>query len=338
MTFDFLAGLDLRAWIAFNAFIIAMLALDLFVLHRNAHVVSVREAAITSLGWIVLGLSFGGLIWWWRGATSAAEYLAGYLIEKSLSVDNVFVFVLIFSFFAVPAAYQHRVLFWGVVGALVMRGVFIVAGAALLEQFQWILYIFGAFLLFTALKMFRHSEMAIDPQQNRVLRLLSRVIPLSPDYDGQKLFTKRNGVLMATPLFAVLVIVETTDLVFAVDSIPAIFAVTRDPFIVYTSNAFAILGLRALYFLLAGVADRFVYLKTGLAVILAFVGTKMLVAEFYHVPVWISLTVIGVVLAVSLIASLRSGRRLDAAHEAPLPDPLGLLTGSGPHEEREERR
>ncbi len=333
MSFDFFAGLDLRAWIAFNAFIVAMLVLDLLVLHRNAHVVSVREAAITSLGWIALGLSFGAVLWWWRGPTSAAEYFAGYLIEKSLSVDNVFVFVLIFSFFAVPAAYQHRVLFWGVVGALVMRGIFIVAGAALLEQFQWILYIFGAFLLFTAVKMFRHSEMAIDPEQNRVLRLLARVIPLSKDYDGQRLFTKRNGVLMATPLFAVLVIVETTDLVFAVDSIPAIFAVTRDPFIVYTSNAFAILGLRALYFLLAGVADRFVYLKTGLAVILAFVGTKMLIVEFYHVPVWFSLTVIGVVLAVSLIASLRSGRRLDPAHEAPLPDPLGLLSDGRPHED-----
>ena len=333
MSLDVFAGLDLRAWLAFNAFIVGMLILDLLVLHRHAHVVSVREAAVTSLGWIALGLSFGAVLWWWRGPTSAAEYFAGYLIEKSLSVDNVFVFVLIFSFFAVPAAYQHRVLFWGVIGALVMRGIFIVAGAALLEQFQWILYLFGAFLLFTAAKMFRHSEMAIDPEQNRVLRLLSRVIPLAKDYDGQRLFTKRNGVLMATPLFAVLVIVETTDLVFAVDSIPAIFAVTRDPFIVYTSNAFAILGLRALYFLLAGVADRFVYLKTGLAVILAFVGTKMLIADFYHVPVWVSLSVIGVVLAVSLVASLRSGRRLDAAREAPLPDPLGLLSDSGHHED-----
>ncbi|MGE3858203.1 MAG: TerC family protein [Dehalococcoidia bacterium] len=332
MGFDIFAGLDLRIWIAFNAFIIAMLMLDLLVLHRHAHVVSVREAAITSTGWIALGLAFGGLIWWWRGGTSAGEYLAGYLIEKSLSVDNVFVFVLIFSVFAVPAAYQHRVLFWGVVGALVMRGAFILAGAALLERFQWILYLFGAFLLYTAIKMFRHSEMAVDPQQNRVLRLLAKVIPLSPDYDGQKLFTRRNGALMATPLFAVLVIVETTDLVFAVDSIPAIFAVTRDPFIVYTSNAFAILGLRALYFLLAGVADRFVYLKTGLAVILAFVGVKMLMADFYHLPIWLSLSVIATVLTVSVVASLRSGRRLDPTHDAPLPDPLGLLSDGHGHE------
>ncbi len=327
MNFDILAGLDLRAWLAFNAFIVAALLVDLLVLHRHAHAVSWREAAATSAGWIALGLAFGGLLWWWRGPTSAGEYLAGYLIEKSLSVDNVFVFVLIFSSFAVPAAYQHRVLFWGVIGALVMRGAFILAGAALLERFDWILYIFGAFLLFTALKMFRHSELALDPKQNRVLRLVGRFVPMSNEYDGQRLFTRRNGVFMATPLFAVLILVETTDLVFAVDSIPAIFAVTRDPFIVYTSNAFAILGLRALYFLLAGAAHRFVHLKTGLAVILAFVGAKMLIVEFYHFPVWFSLSVIGTVLTAAVVASLRSDRQLDATHDAPLPDPLGLLSG-----------
>ena len=333
MGLDILARPDLQAWMAFNAFIIAMLAVDLFVLHRNAHEVSIREAALTSLGWIVLGLSFGGLLWWMRGPTPAGEYLAGYLIEKSLSVDNVFIFVLIFSFFSVPAAYQHRVLFWGVVGALVMRGIFIVAGAALLERFDWILYLFGAFLLFTAFKMLRHTEMTLDPQQNRVLRLVGRIVPLTPDYDGQRMFTRRTGALMATPLFAVLVMVETTDLVFAVDSIPAIFAVTRDPFLVYTSNAFAILGLRALYFLLAGVADRFVYLKTGLAVILAFVGTKMLIVEFYHVPVWASLAVIGGVLSLAIGASLMSRRHLDPERDAPLPDPLGLLSGDGDRED-----
>ena len=327
------AGIDLRAWLAFNVFIVGMLFLDLFVLHRHAHVVSLREAAITSCGWIALGLAFGAVIWWWRDGTAAGEYFAGYLIEKSLSVDNVFVFVLIFSFFAVPAAYQHRVLFWGVVGALVLRAVFILAGAALLEALDWLLYLFGAFLLFTAFKMFRHSEMALDPKQNRILRLVGKIIPIAEEYDGQRLFTRRNGILMATPLFAVLVVVETTDVVFAVDSIPAIFAVTRDPFIVYTSNAFAILGLRALYFLLAGVAHRFVYLKTGLAVILAFVGTKMIIADIYHVPVGVSLAIIGAVLAVSVIASLRSSRTLDATHEAPLPDPLGLLSDSEPHEE-----
>lgn len=338
MEFDVLAGLDIRIWIAFNAFIVAMLLLDLLVFHRHAHVVSVREAALTSTLWIALGLAFGGVIWWWQGPTPAGEYLAGYLIEKSLSVDNVFVFVMIFGYFAVPPAYQHRVLFWGVLGALVMRGAFILAGAALLEAFEWILYLFGAFLLFTALKMFRHSEMELDPEENRVLRLLGRVIPLSKEYDGQRLFTRRAGILMATPLFAVLVIVETTDLVFAVDSIPAIFAVTRDPFIVFTSNAFAILGLRALYFLLAGVAHRFVYLKTGLAVILTFVGVKMLIAGFYHFPVWLSLVVIASVLTVSIVASLRSERELDPAHETPLPDPLGLLSDGRPRREREADR
>ena len=327
------AGVDVRAWLAFNVFIVGMLFLDLFVLHRHAHVVSLREAAITSCGWIVLGLAFGAFIWWWRDGTAAGEYLAGYLIEKSLSVDNVFVFVLIFSYFAVPAAYQHRVLFWGVVGALVLRAIFILAGAALLEALDWLLYVFGAFLLFTAFKMFRHSEMSLDPKQNRILRLVGKIVPIAEEYDGQRLFTRRNGILMATPLFAVLVVVETTDVVFAVDSIPAIFAVTRDPFIVYTSNAFAILGLRALYFLLAGVAHKFVYLKTGLAVILAFVGTKMIIADFYHVPVGVSLAIIGTVLAVSVIASLRSSRTLDATHEAPLPDPLGLLSDSHPHDE-----
>lgn len=329
---DIFAGLNLQIWLGFNAFIIAMLMLDLFVLHRNAHVVSIREAAITSAGWIALGLGFGGVIWWWMGAQSAGEYFAGYLIEKSLSVDNVFIFVMIFSYFAVPPAYQHRVLFWGVVGALVMRGAFILAGAALLERFDWILYIFGAFLLFTALKMFRHSEMALDPEENRVLRLVRRIIPISKEYDGQKLFTRRTGVLMATPLFAVLVVVEATDLVFAVDSIPAIFAVTRDPFIVFTSNAFAILGLRALYFMLAGIAHKFVYLKTGLAVILAFVGVKMLIAEFYHFPIVVSLGVIGAVLAISVVASLMSGRELDQERDVPIPDPLGLLTSSESHD------
>ena len=333
MGLDVFAGLNLWTWVAFNVLIVGLLMLDLFVLHRHAHVVTIREAAVTSAGWIALGLGFGGFVWWWLGAQSAGEYFAGYLIEKSLSVDNVFVFVIIFSYFAVPAAYQHRVLFWGVVGALIMRGIFILAGAALLEAFDWILYIFGAFLLFTALKMFRHTEMALDPQENRVLRLVNRFIPISDQYDGQRLFTKRNGIRMATPLFAVLVVVEATDLVFAVDSIPAIFAVTRDPFIVFTSNAFAILGLRALYFLLAGVAHRFVYLKTGLAVILAFVGVKMLIAQFYHFPIVVSLGIIGAVLAISIVASLLSKRPLDEVHGVPVPDPLGLLTTHESHDE-----
>ncbi|RLT27734.1 MAG: TerC family protein [Chloroflexi bacterium] len=331
---SFLAGLHLETWIAFNVFIFAMLMIDLFVLHRNAHVVSMREAAITSAGWIALGLAFGVVMWWWQGPGAAGEYFADYLIEKSLSVDNVFIFVIIFSYFAVPAAYQHRVLFWGVVGALLMRGTFIIAGTALLSAMEWVLYLFGAFLLYTAFKMFQHSEMELDPRENKVLRLVNKIVPLTQEYDGQKLFTRINGVRMATPLFAVLVVIDVTDLVFAVDSIPAVFAVTRDPFIVYTSNAFAILGLRALYFLLAGAAHKFVYLKPGLAIILAFVGIKMLIVDFYHVPVWASLVFIGVVLTVALAASLLTAKELDPMEEAPLPDPLGLLSDSGEHEER----
>ena len=320
-------SLDLAAWAAFVAFVLVLLALDLFVFHRNAHEVSVREAALSSAFWVALGLSFGGLLWAVRGGTVAGEYFAGYLIEKSLSVDNVFVFVMIFSFFSVPAAYQHRVLFWGVLGALVMRGIFIFAGAALLDTFHWVLYLFGAFLVFTGLKMFRHQEMKLDPSENPVLRLVQRFIPLTTEYHGQRLILRQGGRLIATPLFAVLVMVETTDLIFAVDSIPAIYAVTRDPFIVFTSNVFAILGLRALYFLLAGVAHRFVYLKVGLAIVLIFVGVKMLVADFYHFPITLSLAFIGITLAASIVASLRSRQTVESAHTVPVPDPFGLLTG-----------
>jgi tellurite resistance protein TerC len=264
--------LDLAPWIAFIAFIIAMLALDLFVLHRDAHEVSIREAAMWSAIWITMGLAFGLVIWFAEGGGKAGEYYAGYLIEKSLSVDNVFVFILIFSYFAVPPMYQHRVLFWGILGALVMRGVFILAGAALLSAFHWVLYIFGAFLLYTAFKMFTHKDVDLHPDDNPALKILKRMFPITSEYHGQRMLIRQGGVLIATPLLAVLVMIETTDLIFAVDSIPAIFAVTRDPYIVFTSNIFAILGLRALYFLLAGVARRFVYLQTGLAFILAFVG------------------------------------------------------------------
>ncbi len=318
--------LALAAWSGFIALVGALLALDLLVLHRNAHAVVLREAAAWSAFWIGLGLAFGGVIWWVAGGTAAGEYFAGYLIEKSLSVDNVFVFVLIFSYFAVPAAYQHRVLFWGVLGALVLRGAFIVVGAALLETFHWVLYLFGAFLLYTGVKMFRHQDLAIDPSENRVLRWLQRLVPLTTTYHGQRLFAREAGVRVATPLFAVLVIIETTDLVFAVDSIPAIFAVTRDPFIVFTSNVFAILGLRALYFLLAGVAHRFIHLKTGLAAILALVGVKMLLTDLYHVPVWASLAAIAVILAVAVGWSLRARVEVDRVHEVAIPDPFRLIT------------
>jgi tellurite resistance protein TerC len=323
-------------WALFVGFVAAMLAVDLFVLHREAHVVAAKEAAIWSGVWVALGLGFGAALWVWQGAEPAGEYLAGYLIEKSLSVDNVFVFSMIFTYFAVPAAYQHRVLFWGVFGALVLRAVFILAGAALLEAFHWVIYLFGALLVFTGIKMFRRQEMELNPAENPVLRLVRRFVPLTPVYHGQHLFVREAGRRVATPLFAVLVLIETTDVVFAVDSIPAIFAVTRDPFLVFTSNAFAILGLRALYFLLADLAGRFVHLRTGLAAILVLVGVKMLLTDIYKVPIWLSLLGIATILAVAIAASLRARPVAEPAKEAAVADPFGLLTTTG-HTEGERR-
>lgn len=296
---------DLWVWVAFVAFILAMLALDLFFLHRDAHVVAFREAAAWSAVWVTLGLSFGVIVWVWQGGPAAGEYFAGYLIEKSLSIDNIFIFALVLGYFQVPPAYQHRVLFWGILGALGMRAVFIAAGAALLENFHWMIYLFGGFLILTALRMGLHKGQEVHPERNPVLRMMRRVMPMSSDYDGPGFFTVQNGKKMATPMLAVLVVIETTDLVFAIDSIPAIFAITRDTFLVFTSNAFAILGLRAMYFMLAGMMNRFVYLKTGLAVVLGFVGLKMIGSDVVHVPIWLSLTVIASVLAVSVVASLR---------------------------------
>jgi tellurite resistance protein TerC len=308
----------LWVWIALLAAITIMLVIDLLLVHRTPHEISIKEAGIESAVWISIGLAFTGVIWWWQGAQAGGEYLAGYLIEKSLSVDNVFVWAVIFSYFAVPRKYQFRVLFWGIFGALVLRAIFIFAGVALLERFSWVLYVFGAFLLFTAWRIYRHDEAEVHPEDNPVLKLVQKIIPSTPELDGQKLFTRRHGRLLATPLFAVLILVETTDVVFAVDSIPAILAVSREEFIVFSSNAFAILGLRALYFLLAGMQGRFRYLNAGLAVILAFVGVKMLIAEVYHMPTWISLTVIAVVLTVTIWASLRAERAEE--EEAPEPD------------------
>jgi TerC family integral membrane protein len=299
----------LVAWAALVGVIALLLIGDLLIVHRRPHAVTFREAAIESAVWISLGVGFTFVISAWQGGAAAGEYLSGYLIEKSLSIDNVFVWAVIFGYFAVPAMYQFRVLFWGIFGALVLRAMFIFAGVALLETFSWVLYIFGAFLLVTAVRIARHKETSVSPERNPVLRLVRRVVPSTPDYDGQKLFTRRTGHLLATPLLAVLVLIETTDVVFAVDSIPAILAVSREPFIVFASNAFAILGLRALYFCLAGMADRFRYLNLGLGVILAFVGTKMLIVELYHFPTWVSLGVIAVVLTVTILASLRADRR-----------------------------
>jgi len=296
-------------WIGFNLFVLAMLALDLGVFHRKAHAVGMKEAAAWSAVWIGLALAFNMIVYLWRGPEVALQFFTGYLIEKSLSVDNIFVFVLIFSAFAVPAIYQHRVLFWGILGALVMRGVLIAVGATLLKEFHWIIYLFGAFLIVTGVKMALHRHREMHPERNPVVRLVRRIMPVTDTYEGDRFWVRRAGKFVATPLLLVLVLVETTDLIFAVDSIPAIFAVTQDPFIVYTSNVFAILGLRSLYFLLAGVIDKFYYLKLGLAVVLTFVGVKMTLIDIYKVPTGISLGVIASILLVAVIASFVRARR-----------------------------
>lgn len=296
------------AWLALLAFMFVLLAFDILVVHRKAHEVHIREASIESAVWIALGLAFTGVIAVAFGGAAAGEYVSGYLIEKSLSVDNVFVWALILSYFKIPTKYQHRVLFWGIFGALALRAIFIFAGVALIEKFDWILYVFGAFLMYTAVKLIVEAEEELDPASSRFMKLINRVVPTSPDFDGQKLFTRMNGVRVATPLFAVLVLIEFTDVLFAVDSVPAVLAVSREQFIVFSSNAFAILGLRALYFLLADAHARFTYLKEGLAIILAFVGVKMLIAEWYHIPTWISLLVIAIVLLVSIGFSLKADR------------------------------
>jgi tellurite resistance protein TerC len=319
---------QLWPWLGFTAFVLAMLALDLGVFHRKAHEVSTREAAAWSAVWVALALTFGYGVHRFMGADAGLQFLTGYLVEKALSVDNVFVFVLVFSYFRVPARYQHRVLFWGILGALVMRGAMIAAGAALLHRFHWVVYVFGAFLVLTGVRMARQAEHAIDPERNPVIRLVRRLLPVARSYHGQQFFAREAGRLVATPLFVVLAFVETTDLIFAVDSIPAVFAVTTDPFLVYTSNVFAILGLRALYFLLAGVIHRFHFLKQGLAAVLVFVGAKMLLADVVEVPVGISLGVIGAVLGTSVAASLLFPK--EAAEEAPAGPPTDRdATGTG---------
>jgi tellurite resistance protein TerC len=297
------------AWVALFALICALLLVDLLVFHRRAHTVGTKEAAVESAAWIGIGLGFGLVVWGLYGSQASGEYYAGYLIEKSLSIDNVFVWALIFTYFAVPGKYQHRVLFWGIFGALVMRLVFIFAGVALLDNFEWLLFVFGAFLVFTGARLLRRHEAAVHPEHNPVLRAVRKVIPSTTEYDGQKIFTRRTGALLATPLFAVLVLIETTDVIFAVDSVPAVLAVSREQFIVFSSNAFAILGLRALYFLLADIRERFAYLQQGLAVILVYVGVKMIASYWYHIPTALSLSVIALVLAVSILLSLRRTRR-----------------------------
>lgn len=304
-------------WIGFNLFVLAMLAVDLGVFHRQAHAVSIKEASLWSVVWITLAMLFNAGVYFFSGPEPALQFLAGYLIEKSLSVDNIFVFALLFSYFHVPAAYQHRVLFWGVLGALVMRGLLIVLGTALLATFHWISYLFGAFLILTGIRMAFHQEEDVHPERNPLLKLARRLVPVTPDYERDRFLVRRAGHVLVTPLLLVLLVVETTDLVFALDSIPAIFAVTLDPFIVYTSNVFAILGLRSLYFVFANAMARFYYLKLGLAVVLSFVGVKMVLADVYHIPIALSLAVIAVVLASAIIASVVRARRLTARKVEP---------------------
>lgn len=296
---------SLWLWVGFNAFILVMLALDLGVFHRKSHVVSLKESLWWTAVWVVLALLFNLGVWHYAGSQKALEFFTGYLIEKSLSVDNVFVFALLFSYFAVPPVYQHKVLFWGILGALIMRAIMIALGAALITKFAWIIYVFGAFLILTGIKMIVKREEEIHPERNPVVRWFKKLMPVTPEYRGDKFFVRENGVRMATPLFVVLLLVEFTDLIFAVDSIPAIFAVTKDPFIVYTSNVFAILGLRSLYFALAGVMDKFHYLKIGLGVVLTFVGVKMILAHTaWKIDTLVSLGVIVLILATSVVMSL----------------------------------
>ncbi len=303
---------QLFLWGGFNLFVLAMLALDLLVFHRKPHEINLKEALVWSGVWIGLALVFNAGIYIWQGRQPALEFLTGYLIEKSLSVDNIFVFLMIFSYFKVPQKYQHEVLFWGILGALLMRAGFIAGGITLIKNFHWIIYVFGGFLIFTGIKMAMDKDKEIHPEKSLVLRLFHRIMPVTKNYEGGKFFVKKEGRTFATPLFVVLLIVETTDVIFAVDSIPAILAITHDPFIVYTSNVFAILGLRALYFALAGIIRLFHYLHYGLSAILVFVGTKMLIADFYKIPIGISLAVVAALLLSAIAASILWPQKAEA--------------------------
>lgn len=299
-------NVPLWIWLALLGVIFAMLLVDLFM-HRDGHAIDVKEAAVWSAIWIACGLAVGGAIWWYYGAEFGLQYLSGYIIEKSLAIDNVFVWALIFSAFAVPARLQHRVLFYGVIGALVFRAIFIAAGSALIASAGWVLYIFGAFLVVTGFKMLKERDQHMDVMESRTLRLFRRYVPMTAELDGQKFFTVVDGVRKATPLLAVLAVVEVTDIIFAVDSIPAVFAVTEEPFLVFASNALAILGLRAMYFLLGDLMHRFVYLKTGLSLVLVWVGIKMIVSHAWvKIPTVLSLSLVIGIVAISIIASLRA--------------------------------
>ena len=308
-------NVELWMWLSVVGLILVMLLIDLFA-HRKAHEIAVKEAALWSVFWVTTGVAFGAWIWSYFGAEFGQQYFAGFLIEKSLAVDNVFIWAIIFASFAVPRKYQHRVLFLGVLGALVFRGIFIAAGAAILENFAWVLYLFAAFLILTGIQMLRKRSEHDDPSKSAFYRWFSRVIPSTKEYHGQKLTVRVGGALVATPLLMVLVLIEFTDIIFAVDSIPAIFAVTSEPFLVFTANAFAILGLRAMYFLLADMMHRFIYLKTGLALVLIWVGIKMGLHDFVKIPTLISLGVIVLILTVAIVASFRKTKAVEAPSKA----------------------
>lgn len=302
-------SLPLWTWGAFMLFIVVMLAIDLGVFHRKSHVISLKEALAWCGVWFTLAMSFNAIVWWWLGPELGLKWTAGYLVEIALSVDNVFVFIVIFSFFKVPPQHQHRVLVWGIIGAAIMRFVFILAGISLLARFHWLIYFFGAFLVYTGIKLALPHDEDVDPQKNIVVRLFRRFYPVSSEYHGAKFFTVVDGVKMATPLFIVLLVIETTDVAFALDSIPAVLGITDVSFIVFTSNIFAILGLRSLYFALNGVMDLFRFLNLGLSAILVFIGIKMLISGYYHIEVGVSLAVIGIVLMTSVAASLLIPKR-----------------------------
>jgi tellurite resistance protein TerC len=309
-------------WAGFTGLVLALLAVDLGVFHRKAHAVSLKEALAWSVVWVTLALLFGAGVFLHFGPERGLEFATGYVLEKALAVDNIFVFVILFGAFAVPLAYQHRVLFWGIVGALVLRGVFILAGAALLQRFHWVLYVFGAILLLTGIRLLFHRDEEPHPERNPLFRLFRRLVPSVPEYHGPRFAIKKDGRYYATPLLLVLVAIEASDVVFAVDSIPAIFAVTSDPFIVFTSNIFAILGLRSMYFLLAGVIERFAYVKVGLALVLAFVGVKMLIMDVYKIPIVVSLAAVAALLGGSIVFSMlrvspRGSGATPAANRAP---------------------
>jgi tellurite resistance protein TerC len=322
-------------WVGFSLFIVTMLALDLGLFNRKAHTIRYREAWIWSAVWVTVALCFAALVFHYQGSQRGFEFLTGYIIELSLSVDNLFVFLLIFSYFKVPAKFQHRVLFWGVMGALIMRLTMIFVGASLIDRFHWIIYIFGGFLVYTGIKMFRQEEIDIHPEQNPLVRLVTRFLPIARHYEEEKFFTKIGGKRTGTLLLLVLMVVEVTDLVFAVDSIPAIFAITTNTFIVYTSNVFAILGLRSMYFLLAGVVEKFRYLRTGLAIVLTFIGVKMLlVAVGIHIPITFSLLFVALVLVGSVVASLLIAPGGEKTIQVDLPPDFDLPLGEELPEEQ----